>query len=195
MGLIYTDYFQKSKVFLYPLLGIGRKAKYVPLQTYVCWDSVYSVEDCRLILEYKTKQTKGFKDFAEKYLDNHDMYDDFVELSKDKVIYIFNLTKAFKPDHKRFINGKYSQLSLNAKILIIDFFGDKEKAGEYIQTFLTPDESFESYAQYFKVDKDLLESIGELCSKPDIEKETLVNNNAVLYQLLKKDSIHLTKQK
>ena len=192
MSLIYTDYFQKSNVFLYPLLGIGRKAKYVPLQTYACWDSVYSPEDCKLILEYKTKQTKEFKDFAKKYLDNHVMYHDFVELSKEKVIYIFDLSKAYKPDHKRFMKGKYSQFSLNAKILIIDFFGEADKAGEYIHTFLTPDESFELYANYFKVDKELLESIGELCSKPDIEKETLVDNNAVLYQLLKKEFIHLT---
>ena len=76
MALIYTDYFQKSKVFLYPLLGIGRKATYVPKQTYICWDNVYSTEDCKLILEYKTKPTVAFKKFASRYLDKHVMYEE-----------------------------------------------------------------------------------------------------------------------
>tara|TARA_B100000902_G_C27251129_1_gene885328 strand:- start:294 stop:875 length:582 start_codon:yes stop_codon:yes gene_type:complete len=193
MGLVYTDYFQKSKVFLYPLLGIGRKAKYVPMQTYVCWEGVYAPEDCKLILEYKTKNTKSFREFAGKHLDRHPMYYDFVELSDTKVAYIFDLSNGYKPDHKRFMKGKYSQLSLNAKILITDFFGDTDKAGEYIHAFLTPDGSFEEYAEFFQVSKEVLEGIGELCSTPDIKKETLVDNNALLYQLLKKDSIHLTK--
>ena len=193
MGLVYTDYFQKSKVFLYPLLGIGRRAKYVPVQTYVCWEGIYTPEDCKLILEYKTRNTKSFRDFASRYLDRHVMYYDFVELSDTKVAYIFDLTKTYKPDHKRFMKGKYSQLSLNAKILITDFFDDTEKAGEYIHTFLTPDKSFEEYAEFFQVNREVLEGIGELCSKPDMKKETLVDNNALLYELLKKDSIHLTK--
>lgn len=193
MALIYTDYFQKSKVFLYPLLGIGRKATYVPKQTYVCWDNVYSTGDCKLILEYKTKPTKAFKQFAARYLDQHIMYVDYIELTDNKIIYIFDLFKSYKSDYNRFIKGKYSQLSLGAKILILDFFGDSDKAGEYIHTFLTPDESFGAYAKYFDVEEELLYKIGELCSKPDMEKETLIDNNHSLHQLLKKESIHLTK--
>ena len=195
MALIYTDYFQKSKVFLYPLLGIGRKAKYVPRQTYVCWDDVYSTKDCKLILEYKTKQSKTFKLFASRFLDKHVMYEDCIEVSDNSVIYIFDLYKSYKADYNRFIKGNYSQLSLGAKVLILDFFGEADKAGEYIHTFLSPEDSFEAYANYFDIDEEVLFKIGELCSKPDMEKETLIDNNYSLYQLLKKSSIHLTKQK
>jgi len=193
MALIYTDYFQKSKVFLYPLLGIGRKATYVPKQTYICWDNVYSTEDCKLILEYKTKPTVAFKKFASRYLDKHVMYEDYLELSDNKVIYIFNLFKNYKSDYDRFIKGNYSQLSLGAKVLILDFFGEADKAGEYIHTFLSPEESFKAYADYFDIEEEVLFKIGELCSIPDMVKETLIDNKHSLYQLLKKESIHLTK--
>ncbi len=37
MKKIYSNYFQKSKVFLYPLLGIKKGIRFVPLQTYISW--------------------------------------------------------------------------------------------------------------------------------------------------------------
>jgi hypothetical protein len=81
---------------------------------------------------------------------------------------------------------------MTSKVLILDFFGDEDKAGEYINTFLSPGDSFETYANFFDVEEAVLYNIGELCSKPDIEKETLVDNNYLLKQLLKKSSIYLT---
>ena len=194
MSLIYTDYFQKSKVFLYPLLGIGRKATYVPRQTYICWDGFYSKKDCKLILEYKTKPSKSFIKFASRFLDDHVMFEDSIQISDNSYIYIFDY-KTYKSDYKKIVEGNYSNISLNAKELILDFFGDEDKAGEYINTFLSPDDSFEAYAKYFDVEEEVLFEIGELCSKPDIEKETLIDNNYLLQQLLKISSIHLTKQK
>ncbi len=196
MSLIYTDYFQKSKVFLYPLLGIGRKAKYVPRQTYICWDGFYSTEDCKLILEYKTKPSESFKKFASRFLDKHVMYEDSIQISDNSIIYIFDFTyihnKTYKSDYKKIVEGNYSKLSMTSKVLILDFFGDEDKAGEYINTFLSPGDSFEAYANFFDVEEAVLYNIGELCSKPDIEKETLVDNNYLLKQLLKKSSIYLT---
>jgi len=193
MSLIYTDYFQKSKVFLYPLLGIGRKAKYVPRQTYICWDGFYSTKDCKLILEYKTKPSESFKKFAFRYLDKHPMYKDSIQISDKSIIYIFDFTsKTYKSDYKKIVEGNYSKLSMDSKILILDFFGDEDKAGEYINTFLSPGDSFEAYAHFFDIEEEVLFNIGELCSKPDIEKETLVDNNYLLQQLLKKSSISLT---
>ena len=121
------------------------------------------------------------------------MYEDYLELSDNKVIYIFNLFKNYKSDYDRFIKGNYSQLSLGAKVLILDFFGEADKAGEYIHTFLSPEESFKAYADYFDIEEEVLFKIGELCSIPDMVKETLIDNKHSLYQLLKKESIHLTK--
>ena len=47
---IYTKYFQKSKVFLYPLLGFKRGIKVVPSETYLAWDPFYIPEDIKYIL-------------------------------------------------------------------------------------------------------------------------------------------------
>ena len=81
------------------------------------------------------------------------------------------------------------------KIILLDFFGDQGKAAEYIHTFLTPDDGFEAYAYHLKVDIKTIEAIGELCSKPDLKKETLIDNNHTLHQLLKRSSIYLSKSK
>ena len=51
----------------------------------------------------------------------------------------------------------------------------------------------ENYADFLGVRKELLEEVYEVCSPPDLAKETLVDNNSIIYQLLKNDSISLEK--
>ena len=46
---------------------------------------------------------------------------------------------------------------------------------------------------FLGVRKELLEEVYEVCSPPDLVKETLVDNNSIIYQLLKNDSISLEK--
>ena len=45
MKKIYSDYFQKSKVFLYPLLNIKKGVRFVPLETYTTWDPSHFPKD------------------------------------------------------------------------------------------------------------------------------------------------------
>lgn len=194
MGKVYTDYFQKSKVFLYPLLGIKKGIAFVPKQTYIAWEHVYAFDNYKLLCEYNTKMNDTFTKFSYRYLENHPLYEDHIKLEEGKQLYIFNF-KSHKPDLIRFKKGLYSQFSLDAKITILDFFGDQGKVSEYIHTFLTPSDGFDDYAKFLDIDVKTLEDIGELCSKPDLEKETLVDNNQFLYQLLKNSSIYLSKSK
>jgi hypothetical protein len=49
---IYRKYFQKSKIFLYPLLDIRRGTSVVPEETYVAWDDKYAPEDMKLVCVY-----------------------------------------------------------------------------------------------------------------------------------------------
>ena len=49
---VYTDYFQKSKVFLYPLLKIRKGVTHVPVQTYIAWDNVFALDDNKFMCEY-----------------------------------------------------------------------------------------------------------------------------------------------
>ena len=58
---------------------------------------------------------------------------------------------------------------------------------------MSPEDVHEDYADALGVDLNTLKEVNEVCSKPDVEKETLIDNNYFLYQLLKKSSISLVK--
>lgn len=189
---VYTDYFQKSKVFLYPLLRLQKGITYVPQETYVAWENMYAFENTRFLCEYKYKNVNKFKLFSHKTLERHPLYEGSVELDEGRHLIIFDFTQ-FKHDFDAFIEGKYSKFSLDSKIHIIDFFGDKGKIADYIQGFLSPPDVHENYADFLGVRKELLEEVYEVCSPPDLAKETLVDNNSIIYQLLKNDSISLEK--
>ena len=188
---VYTDYFQKSKVFLYPLLKLKKGLPFVPRQTYICWDNVYTPEDCRFFCEYKVKYTDKFSKFIAEYLSRNIYFEDYIKLDDRQHLFIYDLTK-LKADYKRFIEGKYSQFSLDSKITILDFFSDDTKVADYVQGFLTPEDVHVDYAEFLDVSVETLERVHEICTPPNLEKETLINNNLILDQLLKKSSISLT---
>jgi hypothetical protein len=188
---VYLEYFQKSKVFLYPLLKIKKGITRVPIQTYVAWDNVYSTNDLKFLCEYKTKQTPKFNSFAKSHLLNHSLLEEVIELNENTQLFIFDFSK-FKSDYNKFLKGKYSQYSLDSKISIIDFFGTQDKIGSYVEGFLTPEGVHDEYAESLGVDIKSIEDIYEVCTPPDLEKETLIDNNHVINQLLKNSSIYLT---
>ena len=41
-----------------------------------------------------------------------------------------------------------------------------------MKSYLYPDKYFDDYADILDVDIDMLKSVGELCNKPDLKKET-----------------------
>ncbi len=188
---VYLEYFQKSKVFLYPLLKIKKGITRVPIQTYVAWDNVYSTNDLKFLCQYKTKQTPKFNSFAKSHLLNHSLLEEVIELNENTQLFIFDFSK-FKSDYNKFLKGKYSQYSLDSKISIIDFFGTQDKIGSYVEGFLTPEGVHDEYAESLGVDIKSIEDIYEVCTPPDLEKETLIDNNHVINQLLKNSSIYLT---
>ena len=53
MKKIYESYFQKSKVFLYPLLNIPKGVRFVPSQTYLTWEDQFDLSRYKLIALYK----------------------------------------------------------------------------------------------------------------------------------------------
>tara|TARA_R110002012_G_scaffold288278_1_gene480938 strand:+ start:946 stop:1524 length:579 start_codon:yes stop_codon:yes gene_type:complete len=192
MSEVYTDYFQKSKIFLYPLLKIKKGLNFVPKQTYVCWEHVCSVDDFKFLCLYNYKDEEKFHKFIMKTFKNHPLFDDLIKLSDTSALVIFDFI-TLKNDYKRFINGQYSKLSLDTKITIIDFFGQNTTIHECIQGFLSPEEVHELYAKNLQVDIKLIKEIYEVCSKPNLKKETIVDNNYIIYQLLQKESISLIK--
>ena len=55
MDAVYTEYFQKSKVFLYPLLNLKKGLDFVPIETYISWDGVYETSDYKVFSFDKDK--------------------------------------------------------------------------------------------------------------------------------------------
>jgi len=189
---VYTEYFQKSKVFLYPLLDIKKGATYVPRQTYIAWEDMYSIEDRKFICVYQTPMTERFNRFIHLSIINHGLFEDYVKLDENKHLFLYNFD-SLKFDYDNFIKGKYSKIGLDSKIKILDFFGDDEKVTDYIHPFLSPQDHHEEYAEYLNVDIKSLQEVHEVCTPPDIEKETLVDNNYLLARLLEDSSISLKK--
>ena len=169
---IYKDYFQKSKIFLYPLLEIQKGVKYVPINTYMAWEGQYSFEDSKLMCLYQQKSTKAFAKFEEFQLLNHKYLDDYRELDKDLHLYVFDLVN-YKKDIQNVIKGSYSKMRKKTKTQILDFFGDIAPISEYIESYIYPEYYHEDYANELNVNLEDIERVWELCSKPDLEKENL----------------------
>tara|TARA_R110002072_G_scaffold271688_1_gene431704 strand:+ start:2809 stop:3387 length:579 start_codon:yes stop_codon:yes gene_type:complete len=189
---VYTDYFQKSKVFLYPLLNLKKGMDYVPIQTYVCWEHTYVVGDHMLLCEYHAKNTDKFIAFCDRYLKSHVLFSKYVDLGDNKHVFIFDF-KSLKNDFNRFIKGNYSQFSLDSKLIILDFFSTAGSMLVYITSFLSPDDAHENYANALGVDVESIQDVYEVCSIPDLDKETFHETNGILISLLNKNSIYLDK--
>lgn len=188
---VYTEYFQKSKVFLYPLLRFRSGLSFVPVQTYVCWDKLIGVNENKFLCEYNVGTSEKFELFSNSYLKKHPLFYEYVQLDEDKHLFIFDFTQ-YKSDFKKFIDGKYSKFSLDSKITILDFFGNKGNISEYVNLFLSPNSAHKLYAEALHVSIKQIEEVFEVCSIPDLEKETLYfKKSELLCEKIKNSSISL----
>ena len=70
---IYSDYFQKSKVFLYPLLNIKKGVRFVPSMTYLTWEDQFDLSKYKLITLYKINPScQDYKTFHKEILKAND---------------------------------------------------------------------------------------------------------------------------
>jgi hypothetical protein len=169
---VYNKYFQKSKVFLYPLLGIKKGVKVVPSETYIAWKPFYIPEDVKLVCLYHPNKSNEYEKYEKEVLLKHNRLCDIKEINAHSKIFVFDFND-LKDDWEHFMNGKYSKISDDVKNKILDFF-DKNTANYiYIKSYLYPEKYFSDYAECLAVDIDMLKKVGELCGKPDFEKETL----------------------
>jgi hypothetical protein len=94
---VYTEYFQKSKVFLYPLLRFRSGLSFVPVQTYVCWEHLITVDENKFLCEYNVGTTEKFELFSNSYLKKHSLFYEYVQLEEDRHLFIFDFTQ-YKSD-------------------------------------------------------------------------------------------------
>ena len=188
---VYTDYFQKSKVFLYPLLRFRSGLSFVPVQTYVCWEHVITVDENKFLCEYNVGTTEQFELFCNSYLKKHPLFYEYVQIDENRHVFIFDFTQ-YKSDFKRFLDGQYSKFTLDSKNTILNFFGNKGNISEYISLFLSPDSAHKLYAEALNVPLKQIEEVFEVCSIPDLDKETLYFKKSELFcQKIKNSSISL----
>jgi len=173
---LYKDYFQKSRIFLYPILEIKRGASFTPIETYVSWEGQYSPKDMKLICLYQLKNDAEFLKFEKDRLLNNKYFYEFKQLEDDKGAYIFDFS-CYSKDWKNIILGKYSRISDPYKKKIENFYGRRDSNFAYIESFLYPEKYYKMYAEVILLVKEsLLREVGELCSLMDLEQETLIAN-------------------
>ena len=180
---LYERYFQKSKVFLYPLLGIKRGSSVVPIETYISWEGHYTSEDMKLICRYKKRTDTEYKNFEKNILTKHTRLYDYRN-NNDVSIFVFDFSD-LNEDWNYFITGKYSKFNSSLKNRILKFFDKHSGNYAYMQSYLMPEKHFEDYSIILDVELDFLKKVGELCSKPDLEKENLQMELADLDNLAK----------
>lgn len=168
---LYTDYFQKSRMFLYPLLEIKRGVCAIPFDTHIIWTGKYNSEDVKLICRYENRTDKEFVLFEKHTLLTHNRLIEKIT-HENELIYIFDFSD-YKNDWLHFINGTYSKMSTETKHKILKFFDKYSGNYVYMESYLFPGKYFSLYAKLLGVDVKLLEGVGELCNKPDLDKETL----------------------
>lgn len=169
---VLSKYTQKSRVFLFPLLGYPRTSVTNPIQTYTSWDGRYEIKDMRLICEYPNRQDEEFKNFENKKLLSHVHFLDFHESENDTGLYVFDLS-SYVTTWSCVHNGTYSKISNADKLLIRKYFSTNSSSAEHIDSYLNPDRYFKIYADLLNVEESLLRDVGELCSKPDLNQEKL----------------------
>lgn len=175
---IYQGYFQKSRVFLYPILGIQR-GSFDPMSTFISWTDEVSLGDMKLLCRYHNRQDIEFQMFEEKRLLGNTFFEDCSELEDDTLVYTFDMSD-YAEDWLNFIGGKYSKLSSDVKKHIRDHYGTSSPNYAFIHTYLYPEDHYRTYAEFLVVDKDdiehvesLIKKVGELCDKPNFQKEEL----------------------
>jgi hypothetical protein len=168
---LYGKYFQKSKTFLYPILGIRRMGGFSPEGTYLSLQDKIQPEDMKLICTFRKDNSKNFQDFEDQMLTGNPLFEDKKQ-SKNLNIYIFNL-EPYGNDFMNFLLGRYSKLSVPFKKAIKSFYGENSAEYKYLDSYLHPEKYFEDYSKLLGVNINLLRKIGELCDVYNPSKETL----------------------
>ena len=169
---LYKDYFQKSRVFLYPALEIKRGGSVTPVETYISWKNNYNPDEGKLSCLYHLRDDDEFKTFEKSKLIGNKLFCDFKQVEERKGVYVFDYT-SIKDDWHAVVNGKYSKMSPEFKKKIRHYIGLNNANLPYIDSFIFPDRYFKMYSEMMGVSESILKEVGELCSLPDMEQETL----------------------
>lgn len=169
---LYTKYTQKSRMFLYPFLGIRRGVSITPIESYVSWTGISELQDKNLICVYELTDEDNFKLFEKTKLLSNPKFVNFYELPDNKGAYLFNFSNEEKL-WNCFVKGKYANMPDENKKTILKFFEGNISNHNLITSYLYPEKYYETYAHHLAVPVEVLKEVGQLCSPPDFSKENL----------------------
>jgi hypothetical protein len=125
------------------------------------------------------RDDRDFKVIESAKLMGNPLFEAFFELEDGIGAYVFNFSD-HSDDFQRVVNGKYSQLSKPHKDTVMKFFKSHRSHHVYIESYLNPKKFVPMYADMLAGEvKDipgmrrLLSQVGELCDKPNHDKEQL----------------------
>jgi hypothetical protein len=170
---LHSEYVQKSRIFLYPLLNISKGSEAVPLESYISWCDKFSPTECKYVCTYYLRDDAEFLRFEKNRLTGNKLFDSFYETEDSLGVYVFDFNEYIQ-DWNYFLKGKYSKMSKFSKEKILKFFLSNKATYHHINSYLNPEIYYEQYAKLLNVDEGLLRSVEELCSMPDMSKEVLV---------------------
>lgn len=170
---LYKDYFSKSFVFLYKLLGIPRNS-YPPLKTAVAWKNRYLPTDRMLICQYDIRSDQGWLVHLSENLLTNKRFRSYSESLDGKFCFLtFSFAgKDVRGDWDLFLAGKYSQWSAESKEYLRTMYGYNSVQWAYIESFLYPERFFQHYANRLEVNEEDLREVGELCNKYRRQRES-----------------------
>lgn len=169
---LYRDYIQKSRLFLYPLLGIKRGVSVTPIQTYMAWGDKYCFTDSKLVCHYHMRDDHDFKLFEDVKLLSSPLFHDHHLLEDGTGIYVFDFSSQ-GDEFWKVVTGNYSELNKENKSKILNFFRGANTHYAYIESYLEPQKYYGMYSEILNVKIEHFKIAKELCDKPDLEKEDL----------------------
>ena len=169
---IYPHYFQKSTVFLYPLVQIPGFPCVKPLRTFLTDGDKVPLEEPSLLVLYKQEDTEHWRQFEYHSLENSYELKQMQELDNKMLLCTFDLSYN-KADYRLFLQGLYSDFSRRAKTIILRHFIYEDPAMAHICSYLYPESFYALYAKILAMDEAQLRSSVELCTSYDLARETL----------------------
>ena len=166
---LYNEYFQKSKVFCYPFLGISRDTQIFPAQTFMSWEGKYDIVDARLICHFANCCQPLFENYSKYNLEGNAFFEKIIKIADDQYVYVFNFSENIN-DWNMVLLGRYSKLSKVYKDSIINYF-EASKSAETIKKILMPKNHYNEFAALLNVSPSLIAAVGEVVDAPDLRKE------------------------
>ena len=155
------EYVQKSRMFALPLLQISKNPAVI--ETYFGIVGLNLSSGYSLVLLYHNEHPSYAAHLVQ--LENNKFFD-FVVTDAEFDIVVFDLS-SIKDDYLKIINGQYSKLSKNAKILI-KLANTDEKASMGIN----PEYYYKDLAEILQYPEEAFENT-EIISLPDMDNEML----------------------